>query len=744
MGKKNRRKRNKQAFQERRSPYYKNNNNNNNNNSSSYNNSNNNYNNKKKKKKRNADYVKSNITNALSPTYDNKIVSSPKKIIKEDGLPILAYRKQILKAIRKNPTIILVGETGSGKTTQTPQYLYEKNFASQAMIAITQPRRVAAMTVAKRVAEEMKTDLGTGTVGYAVRFDDCTSINTSLKYLTDGLLLREALMDPMLSRYSVIILDEAHERTLQTDILFGVVKKVQRERNSNQNLESNSSVGLLRVVVMSATLQTELFSKYFDNAPVLRIPGRTYPVDIYYTMKPVEDYLDAALTSVLQIHLNEGGSSSMLENNSGSSSKGKKALGDILVFLTGQEDIDSLCELLKDRAKSFPPHVAGLMVRPIYASLPWEKQAEVFEKTPVGFRKIVVATNIAETSITIDGIRYVIDAGLVKMKGHHMNTGMEYLRTVPVSKAQAWQRSGRSGRQSAGKCYRLYPEPLFETLRDVSQAEIHRCSLASVVLHLKALGIQDVLTFDFVEAPKRSALLKALDDLALLNAIKRNKEKELTPIGKKLVEFPLEPNYGLLILKSCEEDTGCTDAMLTIVSMLSSENIFVSPMKKKDIAGKAHKRFAHETGDHLTLLNIFEAYKQECRSGISEKEWCRHNYINGRALRHAIKVRGQLYDHIKRLRLKIYRSDSDEVICKCLVAGCYTRTARYDISQKDYLTLIDKIHVSIHPSSVLFRKKLTSDYILYDETIKTKKKYMRCVTTFENIWLKEVASHCFS
>jgi HrpA-like RNA helicase len=734
MGKKNRRNRRKQRFLEKKSSPYIN----------KYNNSI--ISHKKKKNKKGfspptavydtkSDELAS-ISSQFSPIKEKGNASTPKVA---DGLPILAYRKQILKAVRKNPTIILVGETGSGKTTQTPQYLYEKNFASEAMIAITQPRRVAAMTVAKRVAEEMKTELGTGTVGYAVRFDDCTSINTSLKYLTDGLLLREALIDPMLSRYSVIILDEAHERTLQTDILFGVVKRVQLERNSRQNLESNRNVGLLRVIVMSATLQTELFSKYFDNAPVMRIPGRTYPIDIYYTSQPVNDYLDAALTSVLQIHLSEGG---RVTGKNGNSNSDK--LGDILVFLTGQEDIDSLCELLKDRAKSFPHDVAGLMVRPIYASLPWEKQAEVFEKTPRGFRKIVVATNIAETSITIDGIRYVVDAGLVKMKGHHMNTGMEYLRTVPVSKAQAWQRSGRSGRQSAGKCYRLYPEPVFEALQEVSPAEIHRCSLASVVLNLKALGINDVLAFDFVEKPKKSALLKALNDLALLNAIKRNKTKDLTPIGKKLVEFPLEPIYGLLILKSCEEDTGCTDAMLTIVSMLSSENIFVSPMKLKDVAGKAHKRFAHETGDHLTLLNIFEAYKQECRSGISERDWCRHNYINGRALRHAIKVRSQLLDHVKRLRLKIVRADSDEVICKCLVAGCYTNTARFDVSEKDYLTLIDKVHVSIHPSSVLFRKKLNTEYILYDETIKTKKKYMRCVTTFENMWLKELAGHCFS
>ena len=501
------------------------------------------------------------------------------------------------------------------------------------MIAVTQPRRVAAMTVAKRVAEEMKTVLGgNGTVGYAVRFDDCTSENTSIKYLTDGLLLREALLDPLLSRYSVIILDEAHERTLQTDILFGVVKRVQRQRNSSDALAA-SKTGLLRVVVMSATLQTKLFSKYFDDAPVLRIPGRTYPVDVYYTKKPVDDYIDAALTTVLQIHLSGSRKS---DNN--------LRYGDVLVFLTGQEDIESLCQLLRDRAKSFPHGVDDIIVQPIYASLPWDKQAEVFRKTPKGCRKIVVATNIAETSITIDGIGYVVDAGLVKMKGHHMNTGMEYLRTVPVSKAQAWQRSGRSGRQCAGKSYRLYPEPLFETLRDVSQAEIHRCSLSSVVLHLKALGINDVLSFDFIESPKRSALVKALDDLALLNAIERGKESQLTPIGKKLVEFPLEPNYGLLLLKSCEEDTGCTDAMLTIVSMLSSENIFISPMKSRDLAGKAHRRFAHETGDHLTLLNVYESYKQECRDDRFEKDWCRHNFINGRALRHAAKVRGQLLD----------------------------------------------------------------------------------------------------
>ena len=653
-----------------------------------------------------------------------KIVTMPQagaKAAKSDGikkkLPIRAFRREILKTVAKNPTVVLVGETGSGKTTQLPQYIYKGGLSNNRMVAVTQPRRVAAMSVSKRVASEMRTDLGAGLVGYAVRFDNKTSSRTAIKYMTDGLLLREALLDPWLSRYSTIILDEAHERIMHTDILFGIVKEIQKERNKK------GKGSFLRVIVMSATLQTEMFSKYFDNAPILRIPGRTFPVDVYYASEAQNDYVDAALTSTLQIHFTEP--------------RG----GDILVFLPGQEDIENLYELLTERASRLPASVDGLLITPIYAALPPEKQMLAFAPTPDGMRKIVLATNIAETSITIDGICYVVDPGFVKVKGHLPRTGMEYLRTVPTSKAQAWQRAGRAGRQSKGKCFRLYPEPQFEGLEDVGKSEIHRASLTTLVLQLKALGVHKVEAFDFIEPPPVRAIRKAISNLTLMQALEK-KTGKLTALGKRLAELPLEPRFGLLLLKSTEEDFMCSKEILTIISMLSAESIFYSPNNKREIAGERHKRFAHELGDHLTLLNVYEGYLKESKE-VGSKSWCRDNFINGRSVKHALKIRHQIKEQLLKMRLPIVEAQEDEKICKCLVAGCYLSTARLNPDGKGYKTTVDQVDVQIHPTSVLFRPKVPATFVVYVEMVKTKKKYIRCMTVAEESWLMDYAAHCF-
>jgi ATP-dependent RNA helicase DHX8/PRP22 len=636
-------------------------------------------------------------------------------------LPIYAHRKTILETVTTNETVILVGETGSGKTTQLPQYLHKGGVDRRGggIIAITQPRRVAAISVSKRVAEEMKTTLGIGPVGYAVRFDNTTSSNTRIKYMTDGLLLREALLDPMLVRYSIIILDEAHERTMHTDVLFGIVKGVQRERNKKGGLAANKP---LRVVVMSATLQTKMFSKYFNNAPVLKIPGRTFPVDVYYTRDAQSDYIDGAMTSILQIHLGE-------------------AMGDVLVFLPGQEDIESLSQLLEERAKRLPPSVDGLVITPIYAALPPEKQMLAFAPTPPGMRKIVLATNIAETSITIDGIRHVVDTGFVKVKGHYSRTGMEFLRTVPISKAQAWQRAGRAGRQHAGKCFRLYREVEFETLSEVGKAEIHRSSLSTLVLQLKALNVEDVATFDFIEPPPAVAIHKAIQNLTMIQALDA-KTKALTGLGKRLTELPLEPQFGLLLLKSTEEEYECSEEMLTIISMLSSDTVFFSPVNKRDIAGERHRRFAHELGDHLTYLNVYESYRKESKD-IGVRQWLEDNFINGRALQHAVKVRQQLRAQLDSMKLLVAEAGDDEKLCKCLVAGCYLTTAKLSPDKKFYTTMVDRVDVRIHPGSTLFRASVAPAFVVYVELVKTSKNYIRGVTMGEEAWLREVASHCF-
>lgn len=336
-----------------------------------------------------------------------------------EQLPIFKLRETIIKAVDDNQIMVIVGETGSGKTTQMTQYLAEAGYTSKRMVGCTQPRRVAAMSVAKRVAEEVGCRVGQE-VGYTIRFEDCTSQDTKIKYMTDGMLLRECLIDPLVSKYSVLLLDEAHERTVSTDVLFGLLKKAIKARPD------------LKLIVTSATLDAERFSSYFFNCPILTIPGRTYPVEVLYAKDPEPDYMDSALVTTMQIHLSE-------------------PPGDILLFLTGQEEIDTASEILFERMKALGPMVPELIILPVYSALPSEMQSKIFEPAPPGSRKVVLATNIAETSITIDGIFYVIDPGFVKQNTYDPKLGMDALIVVPISQAQARQRAGRAGRTGPGK-----------------------------------------------------------------------------------------------------------------------------------------------------------------------------------------------------------------------------------------------------------------------------------------------------
>jgi ATP-dependent RNA helicase DHX8/PRP22 len=393
------------------------------------------------------------------------------------SLPIYKLRRELLRAIADNQILIVIGETGSGKTTQITQYIHEEGVAGRSRIACTQPRRVAAMSVAKRVAEEFGCRLGSE-VGYTIRFEDCTGPETKIKYMTDGMLLRECLIDSKLSAYGCIMLDEAHERTIHTDVLFGLLKQAVKERAD------------LKLIVTSATLDSVKFSSYFFAAPIFTIPGRTHPVEVLYTKDPESDYLDASLITVMQIHLTE-------------------PPGDILLFLTGQEEIDTSCEILYERMRSLGPDVPELLILPVYSALPSEMQTRIFDPAPPGSRKVVLATNIAETSLTIDGIYYVVDPGFVKQKVFNSKSGMDALVVTPISQAQASQRSGRAGRTGPGKCYRLYTERAFrDEMLETAVPEIQRTNLASTVLQLKAMGINDLIAFDFMDPPPAEVWLQ--------------------------------------------------------------------------------------------------------------------------------------------------------------------------------------------------------------------------------------------
>ncbi|XP_072348704.1 LOW QUALITY PROTEIN: ATP-dependent RNA helicase DHX33 [Scyliorhinus torazame] len=433
--------------------------------------------------------------------------------------PICRARGKLITQLWKLETAILIGETGSGKTTQIPQYLYEAGIGRQGIIAITQPRRMAAISLAARVAEEKKSELGK-LIGYTVRFEDVTSDRSKIKFLTDGMLLREAIRDPLLRRYTVVILDEAHERTVHTDVLFGIVKAAQRKRKELNKLP-------LKVIVMSATMDVDLFSRYFNGAPVLYLEGRQHSIQIFYTKKPQSDYLHASLVSVFQIHQEAPPSHS------------------ILVFLTGQEEIESMSRTCREIAKHLPQGCARMTVFPLYASLPQPQQLRVFQLGQKDCRKVILSTNIAETSVTIPGIKYVVDTGMVKAKRYTPESGLEVLAVQHVSKAQAWQRAGRAGREQAGICYRLYTEGEFEKFLNMTVPEIQRCNLASVMLHLLALRIPDILNFDFISKPSPDAVRAAVQQLELLGAVEQKESQIiLTPMGKKMAAFPLEPRFS--------------------------------------------------------------------------------------------------------------------------------------------------------------------------------------------------------
>jgi len=426
------------------------------------------------------------------------------------------------------------------------QYIIEEGMCQQGRkVACTQPRRVAAMSVAKRVSEEMGVRLGQE-VGYQMRFEDFTSPKTIIKYMTDGMLLRECLLDPALRQYSVIMLDEAHERTIPTDVLFGLIKETLKQRPD------------LKLIVTSATLDAEKFSQYFHDCPIFRIPGRIFPVEIMYANEPEEDYLSAALLTVQQIHLQE-------------------PAGDILLFLTGQEEIDTAAQILRKRMDDLGDEAPPLVILRVYSALPSDQQSEIFEPAPPGSRKCVIATNIAEASLTIDGIFYVVDPGFAKIKVYNPKLGMDSLVVSPISQASARQRAGRAGRTGPGKCYRLYTEDAYRNeMLPTSVPEIQRTNLSPTVLILKAMGINDLINFDFMDPSPIQTLIAAMEQMYTLSAL--DDEGLLTKLGRMMAEFPIEPQLSKMLLTAV--DLGCADEILTITAMLQVQNIFYRPRDK--------------------------------------------------------------------------------------------------------------------------------------------------------------------
>ncbi|XP_069082777.1 ATP-dependent RNA helicase DHX33 isoform X2 [Pleurodeles waltl] len=549
-------------------------------------------------------------------------------------LPIFHARPQLLAQLRGLESAILIGETGSGKTTQIPQYLYECGIGRQGIIAVTQPRRVAAISLATRVSEEKKTELGK------------------------------------------------------------------------------------LVIVMSATMDVDLFSQYFNKAPVLYLEGRQHPIQIFYTKQSQSDYLQAAVVTLFQIHQEAPFSQ------------------DILVFLTGQEEIEAMAKTCRDVVKHLPDDSPQMAVMPLYASLPHSQQLRVFQTAPTGHRKVILSTNIAETSITIAGIKYVIDTGMVKAKKYNPGSGLEVLAVQRVSKAQAWQRTGRAGREDSGMCYRLFTEAEFEKFDSMTVPEIQRCNLASVMLQLLAIRIPNILTFDFMSKPSPDAIRAAIEQLSLLGAVEKKEDQILlTSLGRKMAAFPLDPRFSKTILLSPKFH--CTEEILTIVSLLSVDNVLHNPPSRRDDVQAVRKKFISSEGDHITLLNIYRAFKTLGKN----KEWCRENFVNGRNMMLVSEVRSQLRDICMKLSMPIESSRTDTGnIRQCLAHGLFMNTAELQ-PDGTYATIDTHQPVAIHPSSVLFHCKPAC--VVYNELLHTSKCYMRDLCLVDADWLFEAAPDYF-
>jgi pre-mRNA-splicing factor ATP-dependent RNA helicase DHX15/PRP43 len=589
-----------------------------------------------------------------------------------------------------------------------------------------------------------------------------------------------------------VILDEAHERTLSTDILFGLIKEVmvqvrphphcplapplhrlstacaQPAHGSARHASAARAASCLRaccaspvpphprlphtcnppplapplrtasslppaasqrpdlkIVVMSATLDAGKFQNYFDSAPLMRVPGRLHPVEIFYTPEPERDYLEAAIRTVVQVHLCE-------------------PEGDILVFLTGEQEIEDACRKTKSEIDNLGDKVPDVIVLPLYSTLPMDRQRQIFDPAPPprgpgqpAGRKIIFSTNIAETSLTIDGIVYVVDPGFAKQKVYNPRIRVESLLVSPISKASAHQRAGRAGRTRPGKCFRLYTEKAFKSeLMEQTYPEILRSNLGSVVLQLKKLGIEDLVHFDFMDPPAPETLMRALELLNYLGAL--DDDGNLTELGSMMAEFPLDPQLAKMVLYSPQ--LNCSNEILSITAMLNTPNPFMRPRESQRPADEAKARFNHVDGDHLSLLNVYHAWKNNQES----TSWAYDNFLNARSMKSADSVRAQLMRVMTRFGLELKSPDFNSKeyytnIRKCLLAGFFMQVAHLERTGH-YLTVKDNQVVALHPSTSLQHKP---EWCLYNEFVLTSKNYIRMCSDIKGDWLVELAPHYY-
>ncbi|EDO15728.1 hypothetical protein Kpol_1073p14 [Vanderwaltozyma polyspora DSM 70294] len=648
-------------------------------------------------------------------------------------LPVFKNKDEIMKYINKNQVTVLIGETGSGKSTQIPQFLLDelyKNKKIHGSIAVTQPRRVAAVNLATRVSQEHGCNVG-DQVGYSVRFDNSTSNKTRLKYLTDGMLLRELMMDKELKEYNTVIIDEAHERTVLTDLILGFLKYLLNGKRKD-----------LKVIVMSATLQADKFSSFFDNAPILFVEGRKFNVSQYYLKAPCDDIVDAVIRCCVQINLRE-------------------ATGDVLCFLPGQEEIDKAVTIINKIAEEIQKEnsVPLMIASPLYAALSPSQQAQVFLPLKGFKRKIIFSTNIAETSVTVSGVRYVVDSGLRKVKVWRHQLGLATLLTVPISQASAMQRSGRAGREDEGKSFRLYCEQDFSKLPTQTEPEIARSDITSPVLLLKKVGIDDILNWTWFEKPGKDELVTGLQELYQLGAL--SDSGKITNRGNQMALLPLQPHLSSVLIKASE--MGCLSQVIDIVSCLSVENLLLNPQpEERDVVNERRYSlciYGRRFGDLIMLKELFDVYfyelnKQNHASG-EKSEWCKQLCISYRGFKNVVKVREQIRLYCKKLFDTNQNGYDDETdnklkgneeeihsILKCFLTG-FSKNTAIGMPDRSYRTVTTGETISVHPSSMLFLNKHCPG-IMYTEYVFTTKGYARNVSRIELSWLQEAVGNNIS
>jgi pre-mRNA-splicing factor ATP-dependent RNA helicase DHX15/PRP43 len=662
----------------------------------------------------------------LNPFTNQPYTENYYKILKQrQSLPAFDCQNEFIKAVKENDIIIVQGETGSGKTTQLPQFLMTAFSQYGKMVAVTQPRRVAAISVAKRVCDETDTQIG-NIVGYSVRFNECVSHKTRLKYMTDGMLLRELMTDENLRKYSVVVLDEAHERGLQSDILLSLLKKLINKKRDNPTL------GHLKLVVMSATIEVDRFVKFFEEqVPVLSIPGRCFPVEIYYTREPEEEYLSAAIRTVLQIHSLE-------------------PKGDILVFLTGEDEITQAVLETSQKIEEMKHKVGPALVLPLFSKMSTDNQQKIFSSAPddvnglIG-RKIIFSTNIAETSLTIDGIVYVVDPGLSKQNVYNPRLKIQSLLVAPISKASAKQRAGRAGRTRPGKCFRLFTEKSYkEDLADFTISDILRSDLSSTLLQLKSFGIDNLIQFDFIEPPSPEAMFRALDSLVRLGVLDKT-DGSLTNLGRAMSSLPLEPKHARVLFSGARRK--CFNVVLSILSVISTGTWRLRDKKNKFLAESMHKQFFDPNGcDLMSVWNAFSAFEEH----PNQSQFCKDNFLNYRTLSSALNVKKQLLKRVQRCSNLGYSFSTDQEIPdphilsinvkKSFLEGFYPNIAHLKNSGS-YQVLKENHIVLIHPSSALKKKQ---PFVLYLDFVLTSRNYIRMLSPIEPNWLVKMFPDYYS